>query len=275
MPLALRSGYDYTLLLRYKFQPETVNEYTFIVKPHWWQTTFFRLFSVLLSAIILFLLLFYLYKKRKKKQKIIQQEHTQKMLLEIKAIRAQLNPHFIFNALSSIQGLINSGKINDANFYLSEFSNLMRNTLTESDTIFHPLEKEIKLLETYLKLEQLRFQFDYKIELDINIKVNEIEIPSLLLQPLVENAVKHGVSALQEKGKIYINFFISDRDLIAEVKDNGGGFNSVITPDGYGFKLTNDRIILLNKMNKEQQICKKIFRKNDQTIVQLIFKNLM
>jgi len=229
--------------------------------------------AILLSTIALFILIFYLYRTRRKKELLMQQEETEKGMLELKAIRSQLNPHFIFNSLSSIQGLINSNQTDAANFYLSEFSNLMRNALVESDKIYYPLEKEIKILETYLKIEQLRFQFEYKITIDEAIKTNEIEIPSLLLQPLVENAVKHGVSGLGEKGEININFSIQDHSLLAQIKDNGNGFGDKIKKEGFGLKLTNERITLLNKMHKEQKIDKKILRINNETVVQVIFEN--
>ncbi|MBS1735696.1 MAG: histidine kinase [Bacteroidetes bacterium] len=205
-------------------------------------------------------------------QLIKQREETEKSMLELKAIRSQLNPHFIFNSLSSIQGLINTNKIESANVYLSEFSNLMRNTLTESDKIFQPLDKEINMLETYLKIEQLRFQFEYSIKVDGNAVLNQIEIPSLLLQPLVENAIKHGVSGLREKGKVDIHFYLKNRNLFAEIEDNGNGLSGKKNPNGYGLKLTDERILLLNKI-KGQHIEKKIFRMNNKTVVQIIFTN--
>lgn len=274
MHLTLETDNDYDLLLRYKSQPETINVYTFHVKPFWWQTLWFKIIAITFSLSLFFILLFYFYRNKKKQQLLKKQEEIKKGMLELKAIRSQLNPHFIFNALSSIQGLINSNKINDANYYLSGFSDLMRNTLAQSDKIFQPLEKEIAILETYIKIEQLRFGFKYEMNVDANIKTNEIEIPSLLLQPLVENAIKHGVSALREKGNVTIHFFIGDNNLIAEIKDNGAGFDDA-NKNGFGWQLTNDRITLLNKMNKEQSIDKKIFRVNNETVVQIIFKNII
>jgi two-component system, LytTR family, sensor kinase len=273
--LDLQANNNYELLFRYKFQPETTNVYSFHVKPFWWQSWWFKVLAIIFSLSLLFFLIFYFYQNRKKQQLLKQQEETEKRILELKAIRSQLNPHFIFNSLSSIQGLINSNKIDDANYYLAEFSNLMRNTLIESDKLYQTLQKEIELLETYLKLEQLRFQFEYEIKTDENIKTNEIEIPSLLLQPLVENAVKHGVSELREKGKVSILFFTTANNLIAEIKDNGSGFNNKNNAEGFGLKLTYDRIVLLNKMNKDQIIDKKIFRINNETVIQIIFKNII
>ena len=270
--LDLQTGNDYELLLRYKFQPETTNIYSFQVKPFWWQTGWFKILEGLFYLLILFLLIFYFYRRKKKRQLIKQQEKTERLLLELKSIRSQLNPHFIFNSLSSIQGLINTNKLDDANLYLSQFSNLMRNALTENDKLYQTLQREIELLQTYLKMEQLRFQFEFKIETENVEKINGIEIPSLLLQPIVENAVKHGVAELREKGKINIHFYAITDNLVIEIKDNGKGFPGKNNLNGYGLKITDERISLLNKING-QKIEKKIFRRDDETIVQIIFTN--
>jgi len=193
----------------------------------------------------------------------------------LRAIHGQLNPHFIFNSLNSIQGLINTNKISKANEYLSEFSNLIRNTLIDSDKIYHTLDKEIKTLITYLKLEQLRFEFDYHFKIDESINISEIEFPTLLLQPLVENAVKHGVSGLRDEGEITIHFFRDNHNLMVEIMDNGKGFENKAQQNGYGWKLTNDKIELLNKISGSESITKDLFRKNEKTVLQLSFKNLI
>lgn len=269
--LDLQAGNDYDLLLRYKFQPETTNVYSISVKAFWWQTGWFRILEALFCLLIIFLLFFYFYRKKKKKQLLKQQEKSERLLLELKSIRAQLNPHFIFNSLSSIQGLINTNKLDDANLYLSQFSDLMRNALTENDKLYQTLQKEIQLLQAYLKMEQLRFQFEFKIETDNSEKINTVEIPSLLLQPIVENAVKHGVAELREKGKINIHFCAMNDSLVAEIKDNGKGFSDKNNFNGYGLKITDERISLLNKING-QKIEKKIYRRDGETIVQITFE---
>lgn len=270
--LDLQADNEYDLLLRYKFQPETINNYSIYVKPFWWQTGWFRILEATFYLLILFLLIFYLYRKKKKRQLIKQQEKTERLILELRSIRSQLNPHFIFNSLSSIQGLINTNKLDDANLYLFEFSNLMRITLTENDKLYQTVQKEIELLQTYLNMEQLRFQFEFEIETDDCEKINDIEIPALLLQPIVENAIRHGVAELREKGKINVHFYAINDNLVAEIKDNGKGFSAENNLNGYGLKITDERIILLNKING-QKIEKKIFRMNNETVVQIIFTN--
>lgn len=271
--LDLQSNTDYDLFLRYKFQPETINHYVVTVKPYWWQSILFRVIAAIIILSLIVITGFYYYKKRKEKQLLNQKEETEKLILNLRAIHGQLNPHFIFNSLNSIQGLINTNRISKANEYLSEFSSLMRNTLIDSDKIYHSLDKELKILRTYLKLEQLRFEFNYNFKIDESINIHEIEFPGMLLQPLIENAVRHGVSGLREKGEIVIHFYRDNHNLITEIKDNGKGFEDKSESNGYGSKLTDDKIKLLNKISGGESITKNIFRKNESTVIQIIFKN--
>jgi len=179
--------------------------------------------------------------------------------MELQVIRTQLNPHFIFNALSSIQGLINKQDVSGANNYLTEFSMLLRNTLNNIELEQLPLEKEIEILKTYLNLEQLRFNFHYGLEVDENINRYETEIPSLLLQPLLENAVKHGIANLKNTGKLMVSFKHAGNDMIVSVKDNSKGFDPGMETTGYGLKLTCKRIELLNNMLKGRKISLNIY----------------
>ena len=133
--------------------------------------------------------------------------NKEKLEVSLQSIRSQLNPHFIFNALNSIQALINKNDTDVANKYLSDFSSLLRESLQYNDRVYIPLDIEKQMLDTYLRLEQLRFQFAYSISCS-NENLANTEIPSLLIQPLVENAVKHGISGLHEKGKIEIVFVL-------------------------------------------------------------------
>ena len=273
MHLDLESNTDYDLFLRYKFQPETVNHYLVTVKPNLWQSILFRIIAAIIILSLIVITGFYYYRKRKEKQLLNQKEETEKLVLKLRAIHGQLNPHFIFNSLNSIQGLINTNRISQANEYLSEFSSLMRNTLTDSDKIYHSLDKELKILSTYLKLEQLRFEFNYDFKIDESINIHEIEFPGMLLQPLIENAVRHGVSGLREEGEIIIHFYRDNHNLIVEIKDNGNGFEDNLKSNGYGCKLTDDKIKLLNKLSGVESITKNLFRKNERTVIQIIFKN--
>ena len=261
---------QYTLLVRYHDFPQNILKSTFTVMPRWYQTTRYRIIFGSIVAVILILIIIVFYKRKIKLEK----EKRIRMALEIKSIRSQLNPHFIFNALSSIQGLINKNDIHGANHYLTEFSNLLRETLKNNDKELVPLQTELKILETYLKLEQLRFHFQYEIIIDEKIDKNSVEIPALLLQPLIENAVKHGISTLHGNGGIKIHFYPDQQNLQIMFWDNGIGFTEDITGNGLGLKLTKDRIALLNQSFRKQPIEFSIESKqNAGTTVHLRFVN--
>ena len=141
-----------------------------------------------------------------------------------RALRAQINPHFIFNSLSAIQHLVSVKKIESALKYLNKFSRLTRNVLESSMEINIPLADEIKILEDYLSLEPLRFDnsFSYNITIDEAIDPEEIEIPSIILQPFVENALIHGLLPKKSGPKQLDIIFNTDNNyLICTVDDTG------------------------------------------------------
>lgn len=266
----LKADKHYTLLVRYKANPDFIQKYTFYTDPLWYQT---GLSKVLFASFFIILLLFislFVYRSRMIKLR----KKREQLSLEIKSIRSQLNPHFVFNALSSIQGLINKNEISEANHYLTEFSTLLRESLRNNDKEMVPLISEIKLLETYLKLEQLRFHFQYTITIEESINQNTVEIPSLLLQPLLENAVKHGTAQLLESGLITIQFSAENRTMHILISDNGSGFQGDGSEKGLGLKLTRDRIQLLNQTFKKQLIgIEFLHMPNNGTTVHLSFEN--
>jgi len=265
---------EYLLKMRYAAQRQHITEYPFLVKTPWFQSGWLKLAGIILLGMLggfFYVLLLNSRHRRKTEQELFKKTRLQ---LELKAIYAQLNPHFIFNALSSIQGLINKQDVKGANSYLSDFAGLLRESLNNSNKEQIAIKQEVVALETYLKLEQLRFGFKYAIHVAKNINVYETEIPSLLLQPLVENAVKHGVSGLQEKGIISINFIREQNDMVVSVADNGDGFSPAGNANGFGLKLTRDRIKLLNDFTDGQTISFEIGANIPAgTVAGLIFKN--
>ena len=265
---------DYVLEMRYAKQRHNVTAYPFSIAAAWYQSWLFKMLAAALT-IVFFASLVLLYQLRRQRQKTAAEQAKQERLaLGLKSIYAQLNPHFIFNALSSIQGLVNKNDIAGANRYLSAFGNLVRNSLTGSEKTFIPLEQEIGTLDTYLSLEQLRFGFSYSIRLAENFPVTVVEIPSLLLQPLVENAVKHGVAAMQEKGEVRVTFHTRQQDMIVQIADNGQGFLPEKQVGGYGLKLTADRIHLLNELSAGRFITLTIRSAPDEgATIELLFKN--
>ena len=137
-----------------------------------------------------------------------------------------MNPHFIFNALNSVNSYIAQNDERAANRYLTEFSTLMRSVLDNSEQDFIPLSKEIELLELYMKLEHSRFtdKFDYELIIHKELQISEFQIPPMLLQPYVENAVWHGLRYKKEKGKLEINIRQKDDETVEiSISDDGIG----------------------------------------------------
>lgn len=267
----LESGSQYTLSVNNINQPENTVRYLITIEPAWYQTSIFKWSTGIALALLLFSYLYLLYQNKVKKNN----REKARIDLELKGIRSQLNPHFVFNSLNSIQSLVNADEKEKANQYLSDFSKLMRETLGGNNKEFIPLETELSILDRYLKLEQLRFGFQYTISVNEAVKASSIEIPALLLQPLVENAVKHGVSELLEKGRIKINVSRDSSDLIISISDNGKGFvKEPTTENGFGIRLTQERIKLLNQMNRNNPIAISFDKTKDGMVVNLIFKDI-
>jgi LytS/YehU family sensor histidine kinase len=266
----LESGKHYRLLVRYRQNPALIKVNTFYTDPAWYQTAQF--YWILIASLFILVLTVFLLKNRlglkKEKNKGIVLKNN------LQSIRAQLNPHFIFNALSSIQSLMNDKKIDSANHYLSAFSDLLRQALLNSNREMIPLEQELQLLATYLSLEQLRFPFSYTLHVDESIDRSSLEIPSLLLQPVVENAIRHAAGPLAEKGKLEINFRVHKDDLLVSVIDNGPGFDpQSLKGEGHGIRLTTERISSLNQLIHPRHIHFKLNSTKTGTAVHLNFRN--
>ncbi len=263
----------YDLLIRYSVQRTHVCKYTFTIHPAWYQTLWAK---IGLGMLVLLAVGFIVLLRRSAKQtEKLKAQDTLKQLVqtELKSIRSQFNPHFVFNALSSIQGLITKNDSENASKYLIEFSNLMRESLKATNNEFVSISSEIKILENYLNLEKLRFGFSYEIKASSQIDSNAIEIPSLFLQPLVENAVKHGISSLQEQGRLMVLFDKTGNDMSVQVRDNGRGFDQNNPSNGFGLQLTKERIKLLNQTLNAQQIEFSVNRIQNETQVTIYFKN--
>jgi len=233
-----------------------------IGKP-WWQNNWLRL-----AIVLLFVLTVYLFYKsrvnriqKRERQKTIQ--HTKMTELEQTALRSQMNPHFIFNCLSSIQQLIVSGKVIEANEHLVKFARLIRKTLELSARPYIKIADEKEYLEEYLFLEQLRIpdQFTYHFAIDDSIDINKTEIPNMMLQPIVENCIRHGIKHLEgRKGNIIISMTIKIPGFIyCVVADNGVGrkisehYNkgSFSEQKSYGLDIVKKRLDLLNEPGQD------------------------
>lgn len=231
----------------------------FIIKPPWWNTIWSKLLVVCLG--IMMSLYFY-----KSKIRSLNKEHQINLKLkelEQAALQAQMNPHFIFNCLNSIQHFIMQNDKEKAIHYLGLFAHLIRSILNASveGKIF--LEDEIKLLKNYLLLESLRFngKFDFELHVNPTMDLYGVKIPPLLIQPYVENAVKHGVSNIDTGGRIDIYFSLIDNFLEVKVCDNGKilikkyeSNENITDHKSYGMSITQNRLELVNSKNNESVV---------------------
>jgi len=185
-----------------------------------------------------------------------------------------MNPHFIFNSLNAIQNFVITNDTDKAVNYLAKFSHLMRMILANSIQSYIPLKDELKALTYYMDLEKLRFddKFDYHLDLDLTIDTEFIEVPPMLLQPYVENAIIHGLVHIEGKGKLTVGIRRKKDTLICFIQDNGIGREkanqlreqSGIKRQPRGMMITQERLDILNKQRRKSFSVKVIDLKDDQ-----------
>jgi hypothetical protein len=209
------------------------------------------------------------------RQNRIKAEH-QMVVLEQKLLRLQMNPHFIFNALSSILGFIQRKDNVNAAGYLTSFSSLLRTTLESSREDYILLADEVKSLTNYLNLQLLRYQnkFTYAIEIDDKIDLENAIIPPMLIQPIIENAIEHGIRHKKGQGQISVRFRLESKKVICEVEDNGvgrekaweAGYQRRKTHKSLATDIIYDRINALNKKLKQKIMLNIIDLKSDMNV---------
>lgn len=225
----------------------------FTINTPYWQTDWFKIGVILLIVAIAWFLINRRIRSIQRKEAEKNQIRQQIFELEQKAKRAQMNPHFIFNCISSIQHFIFTNELEACNDYLARFARLIRQTLDSSEKTAIQLSEEVKYLDNYLGLEQMRFagKFTYRINVSPEIHADFIYLPSMLLQPYVENSIRHGVRNRRDtNGFIEIDFHISNNSLYCTIQDNGIGrkkaetlkSGSHIEYQSKGMSLTSDRI---------------------------------
>lgn len=209
------------------------------------------------SIFIVLVFLGYLFIRQNK----MKAEHKT-ILLEQKLLRLQMNPHFIFNALSNILNLIDNNQNKKAAGYLTTFSKLLRTTLESTRENFVPFEKEVTSLRNYLELQKLRYgnKFNYTVEVDEKIEEDDMAIPPMLVQPIIENAIEHGIRHKTTPGRIDVRFNLKGKKIICEVEDDGVGREKAweaevkekIGHKSLATEIIRDRIKTLNKKFKEK-----------------------
>jgi anti-sigma regulatory factor (Ser/Thr protein kinase) len=232
-------------------KPQTVS---FAIPFPFYQTWWFYVL-VLASIVALVAFIFRMRNRRIRKNLALQEELiTQKQ----RAMAAQMNPHFIFNAMSSIQSLVLENKTEEADQYLSKFARLTRKVLDDSSKLLIPVSEELERLKEYIEIENLRFgnSIIFKTQIDANLKEHNILTPTMLLQTLIENSIIHGILPMKNPGKITVSFHKKGELVFIEIIDNGIGLNESKRRKAFykgdktskGLALINERIDSLNIM---------------------------
>jgi LytS/YehU family sensor histidine kinase len=224
------------------------------IRKNFYQTNFFKI-SLFLVVLLWIAIVFYLIIRNKKRELKAREDL---LLTEQKALRSQMNPHFMFNSMNALQAYILNNDAKKAASFVSLFSRLMRKVFDNSQSNVVILAQELDALESYLSLENTRFpgKFEYQIQVDPNIDVELIKIPPMLLQPLLENAIWHGLSPKQSKGKLWLRFIHKNESvMVIEVEDNGIGREKAmeisakrIGHTSSGMKNISERLELLAKL---------------------------
>lgn len=230
----------------------------FYIKPPFYLTWWF----ITLSAILFFTAVYLYYQRQIGRIRIEEQLKSKITEVELQALRAQINPHFMNNCLNAISGFILKQDFQNSYFYLTKFARLMRLILEHSKSEFIKLSEEIEALRYYIEMESLRFsaKFTYEIVVENDIDVKKIKIAPMLIQPFVENAIWHGLLP-QNKGHLSIQFSFSDNAIICIIEDNGIGRKKASEHreqrtkqhTSYGISIIKDRINILKEKNKNSK----------------------
>jgi ligand-binding sensor domain-containing protein/two-component sensor histidine kinase len=250
---------------------------TVIIAPPFYAAWWFVLLCICMIAALLYAWNRYRITQARREEQLKAGFQQQIAETEMKALRAQMNPHFIFNSLNSIQKYILKNEHFEASQYLTKFSRLIRLILDHSNQNSISIAGEMDLLKLYAEMESLRFnsRFEYSIVKDENISAETTEIPTMLVQPYVENAIWHGLLHKNEKGKLMVQFRMKDaNNLQVVVEDNGIGrekaaelkSKQVLKKKSYGMQITEDRIAIINRLQHINATCSVEDLKNERGV---------
>ena len=236
-----------------------------IILPPWWDTLIFRIIFGALIFAILWSFIYWRIRTIKRKHEVAKRMLAiEKEFFDVqqKALQLQMNPHFIFNSLNAIQSFVIANNTDKAIHYLSKFSQLMRLILSNSRENSIPVKEELKVIKYYMDIERLRFdnKFDYEVEVDEEIDPEFMEIPPMIIQPFVENAILHGLIHRKDQGLIKIILKLQSDFIFCTIEDNGVGRKkaeeireaSGIKRKSRGMLITKERLEILNKQSKEK-----------------------
>ncbi|MCW3161281.1 tetratricopeptide repeat-containing sensor histidine kinase [Chryseobacterium oryctis] len=231
----------------------------------------------LIGALLLLIVFIYIIFRTLKKVQVKNKK------IALQSLRREMNPHFIFNSLNSVNHFIATNNELEANQYLTKFSKLMRGVMENSTEDFIPFQQELDLLQNYLALEKTRFadKFDFNIEVDESLNTQNLKVPGMLVQPFLENAIWHGLRYRTEKGFLKLSFEKENQNLKIIIEDNGIGIEESKKQkteyqkarEGRGMKNTLERIELLNDLYNQNIQCKITDKKDKQGVsVKIIYK---
>jgi ligand-binding sensor domain-containing protein len=227
------------------------------IRTPFYKTQLFIAFTILLLlAIVIYSIHYFISNLRKRH--VIETEHSQKIFdLQASALRSQINPHFLFNALNSVNNFLLNENTLKANSYLTKLAKLIRRTLENSSSRTILLSEELDVLRMYIEIEQgrLDFSFDFSIFINSSVDPTTVRIYPMILQPYIENAIWHGLSSLKRKGELTISVEKKNDYIIIIIRDNGvGRSNKKERSDkaSLGHKITTERIDTLNALYKQE-----------------------
>ncbi|WBV54035.1 tetratricopeptide repeat-containing sensor histidine kinase [Chryseobacterium gambrini] len=235
-------------------------------------------YSLIFALIVLIGLIIFIFRTLKKVQ-------IKNKKIALQSLRREMNPHFIFNSLNSVNHFIATNNELEANQYLTKFSKLMRGVMENSTEDFIPFQQELDLLQNYLALEKTRFadKFDYEIHVDESLNTQSLKVPGMLVQPFLENAIWHGLRYRTAKGFLNLSFEKENEQLKITVEDNGIGIEESKKQKtehqkarkGRGMKNTLERIDLLNDLYKKEISCTVKDKENNSGVLVILKLNLM
>lgn len=232
---------------------KSFDKISFTIRPYFWETKVFFAAVLLVYLLLVFIFLRYFKRRMDKRQKL----KLDLITLELKSLKNQMKPHFLFNALNNLQGLLFTKGVEEANLFLSKFSKLLRATLEVTRDKSTSLEEEIKYIKTYLEFEQIRSNNElfvtYKIEETLDLK--RIEIPVMVVQTIIENAILHGLNPSRNKKELLIEIYQQENSLRIIIEDNGvGRSKSGSTSTDHksvASLIINERFRILSKLTKK------------------------
>ena len=251
----------------YKFEFRVANKFfnwvetktiSFQIQKKWTETLIFRVFF--LASILGLIYLFYLYRNRQMRREAEIDANYKKQIteLQLNALQSQMNPHFVFNSINSINYFIIKNDRDQASNYLAKFSRLIRQILENSKSKLITLEQELEAINLYLEIEQLRFEgkFSFEIEIDEQVQLSSIQIPPLIIQPYIENAIWHGLMNKVEVGHLFLHIKNSGNQVQCIIEDDGIGRKAAaemntgkgMQKQSLGTQITKDRLKYIEEM---------------------------